>query len=64
MDILVKHNIIKSDKYIIDAGTHSTKILEVHYGSKTVTVKKAMKIENTMYDKDEGFNFHDLARRV
>lgn len=64
MDILVKHNIVKSDKYIIDAGINAAKILEVHYGSKTVTIKKAMKIENTVHDEEGDFNFHDLARRV
>lgn len=64
MDILVKHNIVKKDKFIIDAGMHSTKILDVRYSAKNVNIRKTMSFENLLNEKNGEYNFNDLARRA
>ena len=40
MDILIKNNIIKKNKLIVDVGMYETKVLEVHYEAKKITVRR------------------------
>ena len=40
MDLLIKNNIMKRNKIIADVGTHTTKILDVHYASKEIYIKE------------------------
>ena len=42
MDLLIKNNIMKRNKIIVDVGTHTTKILDVHYASKEIYIKEIM----------------------
>ena len=56
MDLLIKNNIMKRNKIIVDVGTHTTKILDVHYASKEIYVKEAKdyveRIEEMLHRKD------------
>lgn len=64
MDALIKNNVIKADKDIVDIGRYSTKILEVHYASKEVIVKTSKLVE-TVYDAEtENVDFTALAKKV
>lgn len=60
-DILVKNNIIKADKAIIDIGIYSAKILEAHYTAKCVDIEDANIIKTGF--KGE-FDFEEFAKRV
>ena len=64
MDILIKNNVIKKNKIIVDIGIYATRILDVRYASKKVIIDKASMFENTSYDDAEGINFDDIARLV
>lgn len=60
-DTLVKNNIIKADKAIIDIGTYSAKILEAHYTAKHVDIKDA-NIIKTGFNGE--FDFEEFANNV
>lgn len=45
MDILIKNNIIKKNKLIVDVGMYETKVLEVHYEAKKITVTDRLKVK-------------------
>jgi len=64
MDALIKNNVIKTDKVIVDIGKYSTKILEVHYASKEAIVKSSKLVETTYDDETDSINFTDLAKKV
>lgn len=64
MDILIKNNIIKKNKMIIDIGLFATKILEVHYASKKVTVTDAAVFDNKGTADMTTVNFDEIAKRV
>lgn len=64
MDILIKNNIIKKNKFIIDIGMYSTKILQVHYAAKKAEVLDAKSILYKGMTEDGKFNFADLAKKV
>ena len=64
MDILIKNNVIKKNKIIVDIGIYATRILDVRYASKKIIIDKASMFENTSYDDAEGINFDDIARKV
>lgn len=60
-DTLVKNNVIKADKAIIDVGIYSAKIIEAHYTSKCVNVEDANIIKTGF---GENFDFEEFAKRV
>lgn len=64
MDALIKNNVIKKDKVIVDIGKYSTKILEVHYASKEAIVKSSKLVETCYDDETDNINYDDLARKV
>ena len=41
MDFLIKNNIIKQNKLIVDIGMFSTKLLEINYAAKKINVTSA-----------------------
>lgn len=64
LDILIKNNIIKKNKMIIDIGLFATKILEVHYASKKVTVTHTAVFDNKSIDDVSEMNFDEIAKKV
>lgn len=64
MDILIKNNIIKKNKVIIDIGLFATKILEVHYAAKKVSVTHARVFDNRSIVEGETIHFEELAKKV
>lgn len=64
MDVLVKNNIIKWNKTIVDAGLHTTKILNVHYASKQITIKEAKQFDSSFITPENELNFNELAAKV
>ena len=64
MDALIKNNIMKRDKIIVDVGVHTTKILDVHYVSKQIQIKGAECFESNFVVTDEGLDVDELARKV
>ncbi|NLB80031.1 MAG: pilus assembly protein PilM [Clostridiaceae bacterium] len=63
MDFLIKKNIIKKSKVIVDIGSKYIKILEVHYAGKKVTITNAQKIDSTTMFQDD-INYTDIAQAV
>ena len=63
MDFLIKKNIIKKSKVIVDIGSKYIKILEVHYAGKKVTITNAQKIDSTNMFQDD-INYTDIAQAV
>ncbi|MCR4719089.1 MAG: hypothetical protein K5768_05605 [Firmicutes bacterium] len=64
MDILVKNNIVKWNKIIVDVGVHTTKILNVHYAAKQVIIKSAERFDTGFINAENELNFEELADRV
>lgn len=64
MDILIKNNIIKRNKLIIDVGMFETKVLEVHYEAKKITITEAQVFSNHRIVGDDGVDFVALASNV
>jgi len=64
MDILVKNNIIKKNKIIVDIGSKFTKVLEVNYASKKITVKDAHKFDSSAMYQDGTIDFSEIAKAV
>ena len=64
MDILIKNNIIKRNKLVIDVGMFETKILEVHYEAKKVTITDAQVLSNQRIVCDDSVDFATLASTV
>ena len=64
MDVLIKNNIIKKNKLIVDIGMYETKVLETHYEAKTVTVISAATINSSGIVDESGIDFTELASRI
>ena len=64
MDILIKNNVIKKNKLIVDIGSFAAKVLEVHYAAKKVTVLSARTIPGREYTEDKEISFSELAKIV
>ncbi len=64
MDILIKNNIIKRSKIIIDVGLFATKILDVRYAARKININSAKVIDSSFFVSREGYNFKELAKRV
>jgi Tfp pilus assembly PilM family ATPase len=63
MDFLIKKNIIKKGKVIVDIGSKYIKILEVHYAGKKVSVTNAQKIDSAAMFQDD-INYTDMAKEI
>ena len=63
MDFLIKKNIIKKSKVIVDIGSKYIKVLEVHYAGKRVSVTNAQKIDSTAMFQDD-INYSDMAKEI
>lgn len=64
MDILIKNNIIKKNKLIVDIGMYETKALEVHYEAKKITVTDARTINSKGIVDENGIDFSELASMI
>ena len=64
MDVLIKNNIIKKNKLIVDIGMYETKILEAHYEAKKITVISAKSISNNGIVDESGIDFSELASKI
>lgn len=64
MDALIKNNILKRDKIVVDVGMHTTKILDVHYVSKQIHIKGAECFESNFVITEDGIDYDELARKV
>lgn len=64
MDILIKNNIMKRNKIIVDVGMHTTKVLNVHYAAKEICIKEAEYFESNYVITENGLDYDELARRV
>lgn len=64
MDILIKNNIIKKTKLIVDIGMFATEVLEAHYAAKKITVTDSTFFENKGIVEDEIINFTELAKKI
>ena len=63
MDILIKKNIVKQNKIIVDIGTFALKLLNVHYASKKVEITDA-KVVNAINLFPEGKpDISEIAKR-
>lgn len=64
MDILIKKNIVKQNKIIVDIGTFALKLLNVHYASKKVEITDA-KVVNAINLFPEGKpDISEIAKKV
>jgi len=63
MDFLIKKNIIKKSKVIVDIGSKYIKMLEVHYAGKKITITNAQKIDSTAMFQDD-INYSDMAKEI
>ena len=61
MDVLIKNNIIKKNKLIVDIGMYETKVLEAHYESKRITVVSAKTNSSKGIVDENGIDFFELA---
>lgn len=64
MDILIKNNIIKKNKIIVDVGDFAVKILDVRYAAKRININSAKVIDSSLFKRREGYSFGELAKRV
>ncbi len=64
MDILIRNNIIKKNKFIIDIGTYATKILQIRYAAKKAEILDAQSIIYKGILEERKFNFTDLAKKI
>ena len=64
MDILIKNNIMKRSKIIVDVGVHTTKVLNIHYAAKEIYVKEAECFESNFVITENGIDYDELARKV
>ena len=64
MDALIKNNIIKKNKLIVDIGMYETKVLEVHYEAKKVTVTNAKTFGSKGFVDENGIDFPELASKI
>ena len=64
MDILIKNNIIRKNKLIVDIGMYETKVLETHYEAKKITVISAKTIGSKDIVDENGIDFSELALRI
>lgn len=64
MDVLIKNNIIKKNKMIVDIGTFATKVMEVHYAAKKITIMSARTIDNRQVMDNGEINYNELARKI
>ena len=60
-DNLLKNNIIKADKAVIDIGTNTTKILSVHYTAKEIEIEDDEIVSSGAMN---AFNFVKFANRI
>ena len=64
MDVLIKNNIIKKNKLIVDIGMYETKVLEAHYEAKKITIVSAKTIDSKGVVDENGIDFSELASRI
>ena len=64
MDVLIKNNIIRRNKLIVDIGMYETKLLEVHYEAKKITVLSAKSISSNGLVDESGVDFSELASKI
>lgn len=64
MDMLIKNNIKKCSKALIDVGIHTTKIIHAAYESKQVKINDANAFDSISLIEDTSVNFVELARRA
>ena len=64
LDFLIKNNIIKKNKLIIDIGMYETKVLETHYEAKRITVISAKTIASKGIVDENSIDFFELASRI
>jgi len=64
LDVLIKNNIIKKNKLIVDIGMYETKVLEAHYEAKKITVISAKTIGSNGLVDENGIDFSELASRI
>lgn len=63
MDVLIKNNIIRRNKLIVDIGMYETKLLEVHYEAKKITVLSAKSISSNGLVDESALIFLSLRQR-
>lgn len=63
-DVLIKNNIVKKNKIIVDIGEHSIKVLNVKYAAKNINITSAEEVDATGIFSDEEMNASELAKRV
>ena len=64
MDQLIKNNIVKKNKIIVDVGRQAVKVMEVHYESRQAEIIKATTIDGMGMYSAGGLDIAELARRV
>ena len=64
MDYLVKQNIIKKNKTIVDVGHKYIKLLAVNYSSKKITVTGVQKQDSGQLFRTGELNYAELVRSV
>ena len=64
MDALIKNNVIKKNKLIVDIGMYETKVVEAHYEAKKITIVSAKTIGSKGIVDENGINFSELALRI
>lgn len=64
LDFLIKNNIIKQNKLIVDIGMFSTKLLEINYAAKKINVTFAKIFDNSRNSDEYELDFENIARRT
>ena len=64
MDLLIKNNIVKRNKVIVDVGVHTSKVLDVNYAAKEIVIKGREYFDSNFVILENGIDSDELARRV
>ncbi len=64
MDILIKNNVIKQNKIVVDMGEFELKLIDVHYAAKRVEITGAKILNAANMFKDGLPDITEIARRV
>ena len=64
LDFLIKNNIIKQNKLVVDIGMFSTKILDINYSARKINISSAKIFDNIQCYEDGDMDFDNIAKRT
>ncbi len=64
MDVLIKNNVVKQDKIIVDIGEFAIKVLSVHYVSKRVEISEVLVLDSGFFFENGSFDYSKIACKL